>query len=154
MTDEEIDKLFDSTDKAFEPLGYSRFEIAIAEEVPLVAKFSEMMQTMSNRDSARRWLRALPENESAEFAQLLLLLPTLVYKIREFFPEAIKELPHAPGGRPSAVTPEVRAQICQEIGALLVKRVPLSTIFKRLGQRHRVSGRTIQRIWNEREREL
>jgi hypothetical protein len=151
MTDEEIDKLFDATDKAFEPLGYSRFELAIAEEVPLVAKFAEMMQTMSKRDSARRWLRALPENESAEFAQLLLLLPTLVYKIREFFPEAIKELPHAPGGRPTAVTPELRKEICAEIGQLLMGRVLLSTAYKRLGQRHGVSPRTVQRIWNERE---
>lgn len=152
MTDKEIDKLFDATDKAFEPLGYTGFEIAIGEEAPLVAQLAKQMKTLSNRDSARRWLRDLPEDESSEFAQLLQLLPILVYKIREFAAEAIKDLPHTPGGRPTSFTPEKRQQVCNEIGDLLVKRVSLSDAYKRLGKRHAVSARTIQRIWNERER--
>jgi hypothetical protein len=153
MTDKEIDKLFEATDKAFAPLGYSGFEIAVREEAPLFAQIADIMKTLSNRDLARRWLLSLPENESAEFAQLLPLLPTIVYKIREFSPEAVKELPHAPGGRPTVSTPELCNQICEEIGALIIKRVPLSTIYKRLGQRHGLSARTVQRIWNRRKEE-
>jgi hypothetical protein len=76
-----------------------------------------------------------------------------MFKIREFFPDAVKELPHPPGGRPTAFTPEKRHQVCKEIGELLVKGVPLSSAYKRLGKRHDVSARTIQRIWNDRERE-
>jgi hypothetical protein len=153
MTDEEIDKLFDATDEAFEPLGYTRFEIAIAEQAPLFANMAELMKTLSSRDSARSSLRNLPEDDPTGLAQLLRILPMIVYKIREFLPDAIKELPHAPGGRPTAFTPEQRQQVCKEIGELLVKRVPLSAAYKRLGKRHGVSARTIQRIWNERERE-
>jgi hypothetical protein len=151
MTDKEIDKLFEATDKAFAPLGYSGFEIAVREEAPLFAQIADIMKTLSNRDLARRWLRSLPDNESAEFAQMLPLLPTVVYKIREFSPDVIKELPHPPGGRPAAFSSKMRQQICKEVGNLLIKRVPLLTAYKRLGQRHGTSARTIQRIWNERK---
>src|ERR1043166_4875717 len=63
MTDKEIDKLFEATDKAFAPLGYSGFEIAVREEAPLFAQIADLMKTLSNRDLARRWLRSLPDNE-------------------------------------------------------------------------------------------
>ena len=85
-------------------MGYTRFEVAIGEEAALFDRIAETLKTLSDRDATRQWLRALPDNESAGFAQLLPLLPKLVFKIREFAPAAIKELPHAPGGRPSLST--------------------------------------------------
>jgi hypothetical protein len=156
MTDEEIDKLFAATDKAVEPLGYSRFEDIAVEMSELIAKVTELAVRFKDRKLLREWLRSLPNNDPgpSELEFMLQVLPNLVYTMRASIPSAIKQfMPHDPGGRPSAATLKLRQRICKEIGELLVKGVRLSKVYERLARRHGVSARTIQRIWNEREKQ-
>jgi len=152
MKEEDIEKVLAAMDKAVEPAGHSRFEEALAEEAGFVVEIGKMMTTLSNREATREWLRSLPESETRDFIQHLPHLAKLAYAMRRLIPAAAKEvLPHDPGGRPRAGTPKLRRQICREIGDFIVQGVPLSAVYKRLGQRHHVSSRTIQRIWNERK---
>jgi hypothetical protein len=152
MTDEEIDKLFAALDQAVKPMGYAKFDGYIAKEAKFFVQLAEDMKRMSDRAATRKWLRNVT-GDPAEFNLVVKYLPELVFLVRRFAPDLVKSLPHAPGGRPSAATPKLRHQICRQIGELLVNGVPLSTTYKRLGKRHNVSARTIQRIWNDREKE-
>jgi len=154
MTEEEIDKICAALDESVKPAGFAHFEDAMAASADWMTQIAQDMQTMSDRAATRRWLReTFPEPSPSDVRLLLQLLPNLEYVLRRFAPKMAKQiLPHAPGGRPSAVTPALRGQVCREIGDLLVKGLRLIPAYKRLAQRHHVSVRTIQRIWNERER--
>jgi hypothetical protein len=152
MKDKFIDELFAAADKMFKTMGHAKFEDGVAEVADFVVQIAEVMTIMKDRKATRRWLQSLPDPEPSEFAQSLQQLPNFPYLIRRLAPNAVKVLPHAPGGRPVAITPQKRRQICKEIADLYLKGTPLGIAQRRLAQRYHVNVRTVQRIWHNREK--
>lgn len=64
--------------------------------------------------------------------------------------QAVKGLPHPSGGRRRAFSEQERADICRDIGALIVEGYSLKECVARVAKRCGVSSRTIYRVWQER----
>jgi hypothetical protein len=149
MTEKQIDRVLAATDRACKAIGFSRFEDAAAEGAQFLIRLAALVSRLKTRNTTRKWVRSLPDLTPSEFEEMMQLLSDLPYRMRRIAPQLIKLIPHAPGGRPSTLTAELRQQICKQVGELILKHVPLSAAYERLGQRHGISARTIQRIWNE-----
>lgn len=154
MKKENVDRFFAALDAAFKPLGIKHFDEAIRFVVQGLREIADRLAKYQDREAFRNALENLPPDVPHELLQEAeQKLPNAVYMLRRVAPDAIKEIPHAPGGRPKLPVQAQQQEICQEIGALIVKGVPLSVAYKRIGQRYGASARTIQRIWNQRHKE-
>ncbi len=97
-----------------------------------------------------QWNEPTPE----ELEVILKKIKGLCYELRPIIAEAtkklLKTLIHRLGGRPPKLTTDQYPEVCEEVAGLYAKRVPLQIAFRRVGQRHKVSGRTIERVWRKR----
>lgn len=153
MKDEDIDKIFAAADAAFKPMGYERFDEALGDIAAQLSQLAEAVATHKDRAQLRELLRTAPDVDPASMTEIMEKLPMAFYMFRKTALQDIKEFPHAPGGRPKLAIQEKQGQICQDIGDLIVKGVPLRAAYRRIGQRYGASARTIQRIWNQRKKE-
>jgi len=90
-------------------------------------------------------------DQPKDFQELLMKLPYVVHQIRPGLISAAKQLPHPLGGRPRSEVQKKQEEVCREIAALYIKRVPLKAAYARVAQRHGVSATTIERIWRTRK---
>jgi len=153
MQDRYIDDLFAASDKLFNILGFAKFEDAMAEMADFVMQIAKAMSIMKNRAATRRWLREDPDPDPIEFAKSVKRVPILAYLIRKGAAQAVKVLPHAPGGRRIKIEPEKHPQIWTEISDLFRQGVQLGIAQRRVAQRYEVDRRTIERIWRKRKKE-
>ena len=96
----------------------------------------------------------MPEPSSEEEAELVAcfeILPMLLrMNVQAFAEELSKTMPHAPGGRPPALSPEAQKEICTFIGQLHAEGVELREAKKRAARKWNVSVQTVQRTWSTR----
>lgn len=155
-------RIIDAYAQVFEQLSLKTFKLGFAVVVDSFEKRMNALRQVRSPEGLQAML--LKEPEPAPFAldaqiKMIQLLP---YTLRRVMPEAMKEfsraLPHDPGGRPSVLTDEESAFVCEEIGKLFAKGVRLLNGQKRLAQRmtqkkgKKISLRTIQRAWRGRAR--
>jgi hypothetical protein len=104
-----------------------------------------------------RHLDQLEEPTPEDLTVILKRIEGFRYEMRPILREAtdklLKTLLRRFGGRHLAIEAEHHALICEQVADLYKKRVRLRVAYKRVGARYNVSGKTIQRIWQKRERE-
>jgi hypothetical protein len=153
MKDEDVEQIFEALDEVYKPLGVERFEEALQIAHAGLLELANRLAKLKDRNDLKLRLQSAPDLDPVLLQEMRQKLPNAVYSLRRLLPDVIKEIPHAPGGRPQLPVQQEPEKICEEIGGLLVKRVPLKVAYKRIGQRHGASARTIQRIWNQRKKE-
>ena len=153
MRDETVERILAALNEVYKPLGVDRFEEAIRIAREGLLELEKRLAKLQDTDAVRQKLRDAPEPDPAVLEEVLKGLPQAVYTLRELGKVAIKQIPHDPGGRPIQEARQRQQEICEDIAALMVKRVPLTVAYRRVGQKYGASARTIQRIWNERKGE-
>ena len=150
MKEEDVDKILNAADKGFQVAGFRSFEDAVDHAHKLLERILGMISVATTRESARQALLESPDWSAEELEKVTSSLPNLVYIIRGLLPQTISDIPHAPGGRPEALTGIKKKQVCAEIASLYGEGVLLGDAFKRLAKRFGVSESTIRRAWRER----
>ena len=158
MTKEACELFLAETEQAFQKMGLDFYEImrqvpAIVERLkPYHQTAQKVWENARNREDALRFLLEAPDSALPpdQFEKILGFVRIIPYFLRSCLQEAAKSLPPSPGGRPRELDPNERRDVCAQIGSLYGQGVLLADAKKRMGQRHGVSLRTIDRIWQAR----
>jgi hypothetical protein len=99
----------------------------------------------------KKVFKKMPEPRKEKVTEALAMISALKgapHKIRKMLTQAVKELPHAPGGPPKKIKPEEELTVCAEIASLRAEHDTREAIRRVAAKRH-VSDRTIYRIWGK-----
>jgi hypothetical protein len=152
MKEEHVDEILAALDKACKPLGAETFDQAFRATNNLIAEIVHENRALEDRGALKQKLRAAPEMSAENRRKFVEEISRGLSTFRKLALAEIKALPHAPGGRRRLDVHEQPDQICAEILDLFGKKVLLRDAYKRVGRRYGASARTIQRIWNQRQK--
>ncbi len=119
-------------------------------EAPIPAKAKKLVR-VGYKAGFMHALRAMPEPKKEQLAKALAMIESFKsfpYKMRSLLKQAVKELPHAPGGPKRKLTPEEENVACAEIEALRGEHGNRQAIH-RVALKKGVSARTMYRIWGK-----
>jgi hypothetical protein len=123
--------------------------------MPSQEAWLEHLSQIDTEEKLESWLVNLPEPNPRRLALFLRVMRNAIPSFRKLLLLRAKRLVGSGGGRPEKLPdPETRVRIRGEIKGLRDSRVNLDDIYKRLAVRHKVSARTIKRIWHEGEAEM
>lgn len=87
-----------------------------------------------------------------ELREVLESCKKLPYQMRATFGDAIKRMPHAPGGAPPKLTDAEKEDVCTRVGSYMGQGHSFREALQRVAKEKSVSTRTVQRAWQERQR--
>jgi hypothetical protein len=155
MKKETCDQFLNVADDIFRTVGKPSFVEGMSWVCVKLGELLHLLEYMSSKSKVERFLAEIPEPDPEEAKQTLAVLRKLPIELRKIMPEALKRiakiLPHEPGGRPVALTPKDRKEVCKKIGSLLAVGLSLRDAQSRVARQKGVSLRTTQRVWQSRK---
>jgi hypothetical protein len=153
MTPENQSKLLEAYDETFQKLGLN-LKNGMKQVCDAMEHHLRKLKQIRSRHSLQAMLAREPELSPSQLSAHIAAIRLLPYQLRKLLPvatkEAVKNIPHSPGGRPAVFTPDDCLDICAQIGALIGRGVRLKQAQERLSAQKGVSLRTIQRVWQNR----
>jgi len=155
MKKETCDQFLNAADDTFRMLGKSSFVEGMSWACTKLEELLHLLELMSSKSKVETFLAGIQEPDPEEVKQMLAVLRRMPIELRKIMPEALKRismmLPHEPGGRPVALTPKDRKEVCRKVGSLLAVGLTLRDAQSRVARQKGVSLRTIQRVWQSRK---
>jgi len=156
MRAETKERILAALETSFRVAGAENLEQGMALCSRLFESLYRAFEPLKNRKTISAWFDQVPEPGPEDEAMLVAcceMLPTLLrMNVQAFAEELSKTMPHAPGGRPQALSPDAQKEICKFIGQLHSEGVELREAKKRASRKWDVSVRTVQRLWSTRAR--
>ncbi len=154
MHSETKHRIITALDAAFRTAGADGLEQGMTLCSKLFEALYRITEPLKSRDAIEAFLDHMQE-PSAEEETLLVasveMLPVLVrMAVQDIADDMSKALPHPPGGRPRALSPEDHKEVCEFVGRLHTQGVALREAKKRAARKWSVSAVTVERAWRMR----
>jgi hypothetical protein len=140
----------EAVEVGYRRMGCQDYDDAMAMIRQAADQLEEFLEVAGSREKMEALVLEADEPTPIELMGITAVLENLPYLFRKMLPEAAKEMPHDPGGRPPALTEEGAREACKEVGELTGRGATLLAAQKRVAMRRGVSLRTVQRAWQKR----
>ncbi len=149
MKKQTVNRILLSVDEQFQRLGFKNWDDGMEFTVAVLSKIVDLLR---DRPSLEKLFSDQPEPNADELAEMLQTIEQMLHFFRKGTLEfAKKQIPHDPGGRNSVLgTPSEQKQRCEQVLALIGKKVKTTDALKRVAQREGISLSSMYRIWSAR----
>jgi len=137
-------EMFDATHMSVTEI----FEVILGSQLP--KKYRRLAQ-IGYKAGWVHIFKSRPEPNKAQLAEILAIIEgfkNAPRKMRNLLKQAVKNLPRDPGGPPRKIKPEMERTVCAEITGIRPECDTREAI-RRVAAKHRVSERTIYRVWGK-----